>query len=315
MPSLFLICAKEPAKSRLLEEALRGLSEEGFAVAARSEQADWWELFSTATTGGLFEEKNIYVVDSPEAMGPLPSPLALQVEKKELASTAILLLYEGNVEKYIPRDVIKLATIKKPDKVPHWTSGRIEWIKGLIKKTGVKWEAGAISLLEEWIEDPEEIKSEIDKLTTLASDGLVTENLVKNLCVDEGSKAFLNLLDGLCEGKAELVVRSLARIKKESDVLPVVSGLHRRMRLAMYLADYKDKGEKKEDILSAFGAKPYQAKKALLASRIYSTKALRRFVSEMIKASCMNKRLSAGAWEVVEMALLALLDSKAGRPS
>jgi len=313
VPSLFLICAKEPAKSRLLEEALRELSEEGFAVAARSEQSDWWELFSTATTGGLFEEKNVYVVDSPEAMGPLPSPLALQVEKKEWASTIILLLYEGDAGKYIPREVVKLATIKKPDKVPHWTSGRIEWIKGLTKKTGVKWEDKAISLLEEWIEDPEEIKSEIDKLATLANEGFVTEYLVKDLCVDEGGKAFLNLLDGLCEGKTGLVMRSLARIKKESDVLPVVSGLHRRMRLAMYLVDYQ--GEKKEEVLSTFGAKPYQAQKALLASRIYNAKALRCFVSEMIKASCMNKSLSAGAWEVVEMAILALLNSKAGRSS
>jgi len=308
VPSLLAICSKEPAKSRLLQETLEELSRKGFSVAGRTEGYNWWDLFSTATTGGLFDEKSIYIVDSPEAMGIFPSPLSTQIEPKESASTIILLLYESEVEKHLPREVIKMSTIKRPEKVPHWTTGRIEWIKRIIRGTRVKWAKEAVFLLEEWIEDPEEIKSEIHKLETVALDGVVTEKLVKDLCIDEGGKAFLNLLDGLCEGKVFAVIKSFKRIKMEMDVLPVISGLHRRMRLAMYLADYEEK--EKEELLRIFGAKPYQAQKALNASRIYGAKSLRKFVLEMIKASCINKSLPSGAWEVLEMAILDLLNSK-----
>ena len=74
---------------------------------------------------------------------------------------------------------------------------RIKHIMDMAAEKGMTMTQEAAILLDEWIEDPEEMATEIEKLL-LAESKTVTLDLVKELSKDEGSRALFRLLDDLC---------------------------------------------------------------------------------------------------------------------
>jgi DNA polymerase III delta subunit len=73
----------------------------------------------------------------------------------------------------------------------------------------------------------------------------------------------------------------------------------------MYFSRYGSK--RKDTLMKALGAKPYQMKQAKAAASRYSHDRLARFVQDMIRASYLAKTTSVDIWNDVELAVLRLL--------
>lgn len=58
---------------------------------------------------------------------------------------------------------------------------------------------------------------------------MVTAADVDAMCLDDGSRNLLRLLDGLCLKESTVVLKSLYAISKNGELIPLISALHNRM--------------------------------------------------------------------------------------
>jgi len=127
-----------------------------------------------------------------------------------------------------------------------------------------------MNLLLDTVEDPEEMLSELSKLKNFSWEGSIGVEDVRILCFDEGEKALLQLLDGLCEADRNKVIEAFKHVRRR-ELIPVVASLHNRFRLALYrscLASSRCRKSAGE----ALKARPYQDRQAEQATRHYSRK-------------------------------------------
>ncbi|MFP4481601.1 MAG: DNA polymerase III subunit delta [Thermovirgaceae bacterium] len=309
MARLLVIDAKGPSQRRLLEESIAEYKEKGFAYDSRLEGSLWVDLLADSRSRGLFEAKRLVVVESAETMGNLQEPLVSLVETEEDSETVCILLYNEDPSRFFPKGLFRKLEVRRAEKIPLWTGARVSWMSKLSSEAGIFWSRDAMQLLAEWIDDPEELRSEMKKLEKAAGDEGVTEKLVRTLCLDEGGKQLLRLLDGVCQGRTGDVLSSLAGMREREEPLRIISALHKRMRFSMYSARYG----RKEDMTKALGAKPYQMKQAQNAASRYSPEGLSRFVQDMIRASCLAKTTNVDTWNDIELAVLRLLREDAKR--
>lgn len=300
-----VIDARGSSQRRLLEETVSEYRKKGFAHDSRLEGVSWVDLLADSRSGGLFEEKRLVVVECAETMGSLQESLVSMVETGGNSETVCILLYNEDPSRFFPKDLFKKLEVRRAEKVPHWTDARISWMQKRSSRGGAAWSREAMQLLAEWIEDPEELRNEMEKLERAAGTEGVTETLVRQLCLDEGGKVLLRLLDGLCHGRLDHVLASLAGMRVHEEPLRVISALHKRMRFSMYLSRYGAK--RKDELMKVLGAKPYQMKQAGAAASRYSCEGLARFVQDMIRASYLAKTTSVDIWNDVELAVLRLL--------
>lgn len=311
MARLLAVDARGPSQRRLLEETTRLFENDGFVCAGRIEGASWVDLLADSRSGGLFEERRLVIVEAAETMGALPEELLPLVEAAVESLTVCVLLYNEDPSRFFPKAFFRKLDVRKAEKIPHWTDGRVAWMRKQTSRSGGRWHPEALQLLAEWIEDPEELRSEMSKLESASGDRAVTEELVRRLCLDEGGKLLLRLLDGICRGRREEVLSSLAGMREHEEPLRVISALHRRMRFSMYSARYGR--EKNDELQRALGAKPYQVKQAGSAVSRYSPEGLSRFVQDMIRASYVAKTASVDIWNHIELAVFRLLGTDANR--
>ncbi|MEN2995772.1 MAG: hypothetical protein ABC360_01985 [Acetomicrobium sp.] len=99
------------------------------------------------------------------------------------------------------------------------------------QRKGLSLTGEALYLLDEWIEDVEEIESEIEKFC-LAEQKSVTADMVRELSKDEGSRALIRLLDGVCLRDGKTILSSLKQLQGKTEFLVVVTSLYNRLRLA-----------------------------------------------------------------------------------
>lgn len=302
MPSLLLISASGTAQRRLLEETVADFEKKGHVISGRQEGGEWSPLLSDNLSGGLFDEKRLIVVESASLLGPFPENLDAMVGAD--SSVVILLIYESDPVKIFPPDTFKKCTVLKAAPFPRWPRERMMWTLELAGKMGIKIDRDAVSLIIELTEDPEEIRRQLISLSMLKKGGTVTLPDVESMCLDDGTGNLLKLLDGLCCGDHVKTIRSLSAISKNGDLIPLVSAIHNRMRLAWYASMHPGRGAL---FAQALGAKNYAWTMAGNAARKYGAAAIGRFILGLIKINIDEKSGTGSGWAGLETLVIELM--------
>ncbi|MDY3868675.1 MAG: DNA-binding protein [Pyramidobacter sp.] len=304
MPALTLIAAPAGARPRLRAEALESLAKQGYEVDRRLETAVWEDLFEEAQTPGLFCSRRIFEVDDGKSLGPLPQRFLKNVEP-EGADVVFLILSDKPLQKELGSAWSK-ASVVAYESAPFWPSQRASWLRSLAKSKGCSLDSGAAALLAEWIEDEEELRSELDKLIAAAERNRISADLVRALSMDEGGKSMLNLLDSLAQCDVSGVLCSLKKLREDDELIPLLSAIHKRTRAACLISRLGARAGK------ALRLTNYQQKTASAMAGIYGSALLSLFLGELIRLSWSERTGDGEGWNGLEKLLLAVI-SRAGR--
>jgi len=295
-----------PSQRALLAECMKELRGKGFETFERFSGESWQDLFGVLNTGGLFEEKRAFVVEGADQLGPFPEG-ALDGLLRSGQSTVCLLVFEKDIARGLKSLPEGSFSLRKPAKVPFWSRDRLQWLEREARERRIKASREALQLLVEWVEDPAELTSELEKLGRASGGEQVGPELVESLVVDEGGKQMLALLDGLCRGDTASVLRVLSYLRRREEPLKIISALHKRMRIAMYL--YGASQPLAQAVESALEIKPYQGRLARKAVSIYPKTAIRDFVLAMARESAAGKSGLGRGWDGLELEILRLLST------
>jgi DNA polymerase III delta subunit len=299
MPALVLIAAPTGAQPRLRSEALAQLKKEGYVLDRRLETAVWSELFDEAITPGLFAERRVFEIDDGKSLGPLPSEYQNRIERSG-ADTIFLILSEKTLQKELG-PAYKLAHIVGYEPAPYWPNQRVGWLQRLAREKGCAMDASAAGLLAEWIEDEEELRAEVDKLARAAEKKRITVQLVNELSVDEGGKAMLNLLDAVARGNVSEALKSLAELRENDELIPLLSAIHKRVRGACMMACLGDKAAQ------ALKLTNFQTRTARAMVSLYGGTLLSAWLAELIRLSWCERTGDGAGWEGLENLTLSVM--------
>ena len=302
MPSLLLIAASGTAQRRLLEETVVDFEKKGYVVSGRQEGGEWSPLLSDNLSGGLFDENRIVIVDSASLLGPLPESFDPMIEAD--SPVVIILVYDSEPVKLFPEKTFKRCRVLKAAPFPRWPNERTKWTLDLAKEMKIRIDRDAAALIVELTEDPEEIRRELSSLSLLKKNGTINVADVENMCLDDGARDLLKLLDGLCEGDYTKTLKSLHSISKNGDLIPLVSAVHNRMRLAWYSSIYPKERALFEQSL---GAKNYAWRMAGNAVGRYSNESISKFVLGLIKININEKSGTGSGWTGIETLVIELM--------
>jgi DNA polymerase III delta subunit len=304
VPHLMVASAAGTSQRRLVSETTRQELESGYSLATRREGGDWKELLSSENCGGLFETRRLVLVEEAHLLGKFPPGLESLLEGQESA-THVLLVYEDDPKAAFPKEIFPRITWLRGEDLPRFGAAKQRWVEERAAKMGIKVSPEGMSLLLESVEDPEEIVSEMTKLALASKDGLIGVEAVRALCFDEGEKALLSLLDGLCEADIRKVTGALSHLRRR-EVIPVVAALHNRFRVAFYRSVF-DAPRLVKAASEALKARPYQERQASEAVRHYDRKRLGEFLKQLCGVNIGEKSGNRTGWLDLELAILGLL--------
>jgi len=299
-----------PSQRDLLAECKKELAQKGFETFERFSGQEWQDLFGVLNTGGLFEELRAFVVEEADQLGPFPEGPFEELFRSGPA-TVCLLVFEKDLPPGLNSLSEDLLTVRRPIRPPFWPSERVPWLEREAKKRGIKISREAAQLLVEWIEDTVELLSEIEKLALASGGEPIGVELVDDLVVDEGGRQMLSLLDGLCEGNVPAVIGSLSFLRKREEPLKIISALHKRMRLALYLSGAAPSLARAVE--SALESTPFQVRQSKKAVSIFPRRALRDFVVAMAALSASAKSGLGRGWDGIELEIFKLLSTLPGK--
>ncbi|MBQ0055275.1 MAG: hypothetical protein KBS54_03910 [Synergistaceae bacterium] len=304
MPELRLVVASGTSQRRLLEETAKELEQKGYAMSARLEGGEWQPLLSDNMSGGLFDENRFIIVEEAESLGTLPEQFSPMVQKD--SPVVIVLVYENEPSKLIPKEILGKCTVLKPAAYPRWPRERQQWVETLARNMNVALARDAAALMVELVEDPEEIRGQLVTLAALKGGKIVSAEDVENFCLDDGSKNLLRLLDGICSGDSTAAMKSLAAMEKTAqsgDLIKLTSALHNRFRLAFYGAVFPRMAE---HFKNAFGARDYAWRLAQSAARRFGPRALFRFLVGILRLNAGEKSGTSNGWHELEFLVIEL---------
>lgn len=310
MTHFIAVTGSGPSQRDLLAECKGELAEKGYETFERFTGEEWQDLFGALSTGGLFEEKRAVVVEEAELLGPFPEGSFEDLFRSGPA-TVCLLVFEKDLPAGLSSLSKDLLTVRKPARVPFWPKERVSWLEREAKKRGVAISREAAQLLIEWTEDGVEILSELEKLAVASGGGTIGAELVGDLVVDEGGRQMLSLLDGLCQGDVPAVIGALAFLRKREEPLKMISALHKRMRLALYLSGATPEHARRVE--SALEATPFQVRQTTKAASLFPRRALRDFVVAMAVQSASAKSGVGRGWDGIELEVFRLLSALPGK--
>jgi len=299
MPALVLIAAPAGAHPRLRAETLSRLKKNGYTLERRLETAAWDDLFEEALTPSLFSSQRIFEVDDGKSLGPLPEKFQKNVETGD-AEAVFLIFSEKTLQKELGA-AYKKAQLVPYEAAPYWPSQRVGWLQKLAREKGWSIDSSAAGLLAEWIEDEEELRSELEKLGQAAPKGRINAALVNELSIDEGGKGMLNLLDAVAKADVSLTLSSLAALREEGELIPILAAVHKRVRGACLIASLGD------DAAGALHLTAFQAKTAAAMARLYGGELLSLWLGELIRLSWSERTGDGEGWEGLEKLLLAVM--------
>ena len=148
------------------------------------------------------------------------------------------------------------------------------------------------------------MRSEIHKLALYSQGRDINLSDVENLSFDEGGRAQLIFLDGICDNKPLDVSRSLKYLR--TNPLPVVlAAITNRLRPALMLSCFSKKNS--DEALKASGASSYAVKKAQSALKNFGADAIKKFMAKSIRLSLIEKTNHAEGWQGFELILWELM--------
>ncbi len=306
MPHLLVASAAGTSLRRLVYETTAKEKADGYPLAIRREGGEWKELLTGESGGGLFDVRRLVLVEEAHLLGKFPPGMEPLLEGPE-CPVHILLVFSEDARSTFPKDILPRLTWLKGEEIPRFGFARQKWFESEARRHGLAFSGEAKNLLLDSMEDPEEILSELSKLRLVAEGGRVGVELVRLLCFDEGEKALLSLLDGMCDADISRVATALPQVKRR-DLIPVAAALHNRFRLALYHASFKG-SHKGKAAAEALKARPYQERQALEAVRNFSRAALSIFVRDLCAVNIGEKSGNRRGWVDLELAILDLLGS------
>ncbi len=306
MPRLEAIAAPGASGRRLLEETLSALAARGYPHRRTFEGGEWKALLAEGKTGGLFDPLGTAVVESAEDLGPFPRELLPLLEDKD-ASEVILLVYAGDPGKLLSPEARKKIPVHRGEKIPFWADARKKWLLSFASSKGIRLEEEAAALLTDMIDDPEELRSEAEKLGSYASGCPVDGEMVRSLSFDEGRNSVLRFLDAFCTGHPAEVFSALEHLRKEPSVLPLLTALYNRLRPALYLSVFGPK--RGAWVQKTFEVRDYALRMSREAAAAYSPQALRNFALGLLALSWKEKTGAAEGWWGFETLLLQCMSS------
>ena len=321
--SRLIVIEGHEGQRRQLAEQLAALSEKGFALAGKLEAGtafrDWKELFASAGARGLFEARTVTVAEGAEALGPFPDELASILEgslendpEGGGAESVVVATFAGDTRKIFSRETLALKRIlflKAEASVPPWK--RKDWLLGLARERGCRLSPTAAALLGESLESQEELRAELDKLSFYASGREIGVDDVRALSFDEGAKALLQFLDGLCQARHGEVVRSLRHLQSDPSPLRLLAALGNRLRPALYLACFPE--DEAAALRASGGPRDHAVRMSRLALGNFGAEAIERFMLGAAGLSWREKTSTAGGWPDFELLLWELLRHASGK--
>lgn len=306
MPRLEAIAAPGGSGRRLLDETLAALASRGYPHRRSVEGGEWSTLLAEGNTGGLFDPLGVTVVEGAEDLGPFPKDLLPLLEGEE-ASEVILLVYAGDPGKLLSPEARKKILLHKGEKIPFWADARKKWLRSFASSKNILLDEEGASLLVDMIEDPEELRGEVEKLGMYARGRPVDGEMVRALSFDEGRNSVLRFLDAFCTGRPQEVFSALEHLRKEPSVLPLLTALYNRLRPALYLSIF---GAKRGGwVQKTFEVRDYALRMSREASDHYSAGAIEALALGLLALSWTEKTGGAEGWWGFETLLLQCMAS------
>jgi DNA polymerase-3 subunit delta len=306
MPHLHLITGTGTAQRRLVAKELAALAAKGYELASKRDGGEWRSLLTENRGPGLFDERSVLVVEDAEKMGLMPENLAPLLEK-ENASVVILLVAKSEVPAIIPKDLLARCSRSKAEEPSPWSKDRDGIVTDAARRHGVTISRENAALIKELFEDAGELASETEKAASYcAASGRreVSRDDVEALCLSDGGKSVLKLLDGICSVKAAQSLSSLDVLMKDGELLPTLSALHNRMRLAFYYSAFPlEQGR----FAKALGAKDYASRQAEQAASAYGKAKLLEFMTGLLRINANEKSGMGASWRDLNILVIDLL--------
>ena len=300
MPHIIAIEYSE-AQRRQLKSEIEKLEKGGWPLSAKYEAetfGTWEKLFENAITPGLFVQRELIVVENAESLGTFPEKLAGLIETDE-ADTVMILVFGTDAKNL--KSVSNSITLIKPEaQIPPWK--RQQWLMSLAKIS-----PEAAQVLAENIESQEELRGELAKLSIIADGREISLDDVERLSFDEGGRALMTLIDGVCENKPLDVARSINHLRGEP-VLPVLTALANRLRPALILTLFEsESAEALKAVDSDPVKKKYAVTKARAALKNFGAEKIESFMLEAARLSFLEKTSRAEGWFGFEMIIWELM--------
>ena len=311
MPHLIVIEGHE-GQRRQLEETLTALTREDRQVSGKFDAdgtfLDWRALLERVGSRGLFSAREAVVAEGCEVLGAFPDGLAGSLEGPE-ADAVIVATFGGEAKKVFSKEVLalkKVRFLKAEASVPPWK--RKDWLLKLAQEKGWRLAPDAALLLGESIESTEELRSELAKLALYADGREIALTDVRALSFDEGGRALLTFLDGVCAGNAPDVARALSRLSRDP-LLPVLTALCNRLRPALYIASFP--GNEAQAAAAAGANREYAMRMARGALRLFRAEAVKDFMLRAVRLSFAEKTSVAQGWPGFELIVWDLIHDPA----
>ena len=306
MPHVHLLIASGTAQRRLIETTTTKLKTKGYEPGVRQEGGDWHALLTENRGVGLFGDKSIVVVDDAEKLGPMPVQLA-PLREAEGAAVVLLLVCKSESANIVPKDLLKECSVSKASEPSPWSKERDMAISEAAKSHGISIRYEAISLLKELFEDSGELAAEAEKLAIfcgMTGKKEITRSEIEAFCLTDGSRSLLKLLDGICAGAYVESLEHLEILNRGGELLPLVSALHNRTRLALYAAAFPSEGPLFSKTL---GARDYAWRQAESAARLYGKEKLLDFVAGLIRINANEKSGLGSGWRDLQIQVISLM--------
>ncbi len=302
------VIAFEPseAQRRMLNEKIIELAHNGWPLNGKHEAdkfGTWEVLFENLIAPSLFVQRETVVIESADILGKFPEKLTTTLEDKN-ADCNLILVFTNDIKNI--KDIKKQIEIISPEKqIPPWQ--RAEWLMNLAKEKNFKISRDAANLLVDSIESQEELRSELSKLNLYCDDREIKIDDVRNLSFDEGGRALLKLLDGLCDNNHYDVITALKYLR-DTPLAPVLTSVCNRLRPAMTSALFS--GSDKNLILKAAGlnaTKNYAMQKSERALKNFGREKILEFMLGAVRLSYLEKTNNSEGWPGFEFILLNLI--------
>jgi DNA polymerase-3 subunit delta len=263
--------------------------------------------------GGLFDEQRAVVVEGAEQLGLMPDNLAPLLEEKS-AAVVILLVLKSETPVIVPKELAPRCSRSKAEEPSPWSKDRDDIVRDASRKHGVTFSRDGTALIKELFEDAGELASEAEKLALFCATTCrkeVSSQDIEMFCLSDGGKSTLKLLDGICGGKVAQSLSTLEVLSRNAELLPTLSALHNRVRLALYAAMFP----KERGIFSrALGARDYASRQADQAASIYGGAKLLEFVVGLIRINVNEKSGMGASWRDLGILVINLMsDLERGR--
>jgi DNA polymerase-3 subunit delta len=308
MPHLHLITGTGTAQRRLVAKELAALAARGYELSARMEGGEWRSLLTGHRGPGLFGERSSVVVDDAEKLGLMPENLASLLENPD-APVVILLVAKSEASAIVPKELLERCSRSKAEEPSPWSKDRDAIVTDAAKRHGVSIGRDSVFLIKELFEDAGELASEADKVASFCAVSgrhSMSREDVEAFCLSSGTKSLLKLLDGICAGQAAQSLAALGVLMTNGELLPTVSALHNRMRLALYSAAFPNERGR---FAKALGAKDYASRQADQAASLYGRAKLLDFVTGLILINSNEKSGAGASWRDLSVLVINLLSS------